>query len=126
MIPAAAVLAVAMHPFIIALNSLIVRLYPIAPDLKRAMNGLHSKFESADLGLLILCVAVVPAICEELAFRGFILSAFRSLGNNRRAIIVSAPSSASRTASCSNRSTPACWGLCWATWPCGAGACCPA
>ena len=33
MIPAAAVLAVAMHPFIIALNSLIMHLYPIAPEI---------------------------------------------------------------------------------------------
>ncbi len=35
MVPAAAVLAVAMHPFIMALNSLIMHLYPIAPEMKR-------------------------------------------------------------------------------------------
>ena len=90
MIPAAAVLAVAMHPFIIALNSLIMRLYPIAPEMKRLVDDLQTKFASADLGLLILCVAAVPAVCEELAFRGFILSGCRNLGNNWRAIVVSA------------------------------------
>ena len=51
---------------------------------------MQTKFASADLGLLILCVAVVPAICEELAFRGFILSGCRHLGSNGRAIVVSA------------------------------------
>ncbi len=90
MIPAAAVLALAMHPFIIALNSLVMYLYPIAPEMKRLVDDLQTKFASADLGLLILCVAAVPAVCEELAFRGFILSGCRNLGNNWRAIIVSA------------------------------------
>jgi sodium transport system permease protein len=33
---------------------------------------------------------VVPAVCEELAFRGFILSGFRHLGHKWRAIILSA------------------------------------
>ncbi|MEI8374041.1 MAG: ABC transporter permease subunit/CPBP intramembrane protease [Planctomycetota bacterium] len=90
MIPAAAVLALAMHPFILALNSLVMHLYPIAPEMKRLIDDLQTKFASADLGLLILCVAAVPAVCEELAFRGFILSGCRNLGNNWRAILVSA------------------------------------
>ena len=54
MIPAAAVLAVAMHPFIIELNALIVHLYPMAPEMKQAVDELQAKFASADLGLLIL------------------------------------------------------------------------
>jgi sodium transport system permease protein len=90
MIPAAAVLALAMHPFILALNSLVMRLYPLAPEMKRAVDDLQTKFASADLWLLLLCVAIVPAICEEMAFRGFILSGCRKLGSNGRAIIVSA------------------------------------
>ena len=90
MVPAAAVLAVAMHPFIVALNSLIVHVYPMAPEMQRLVEDLQTKFASANLGLLILCVAAVPAVCEELAFRGFILSGCRNLGNNWRAIVVSA------------------------------------
>ena len=38
----------------------------------------------------MLVIAVVPAVCEELAFRGFILSGFRHLGHKWRAIIYSA------------------------------------
>ena len=90
MVPAAAVLAVALHPFIVALNSLVARIYPIAPQMQQMLEELQEKFSSANVWLLVLCVAALPAICEELAFRGFILSGFRSMGNNRRAIIVSA------------------------------------
>ena len=45
---------------------------------------------SANFWVLLLLIAVVPAVCEELAFRGFILSGFRHLGHKRRAIIYSA------------------------------------
>ena len=90
MVPAAAVLAVALHPFIVALNSLVAWVYPIAPQMQQMLEELQEKFSSANVWLLVLCVAALPAICEELAFRGFVLSGLRSLGNNRRAIIISA------------------------------------
>jgi sodium transport system permease protein len=89
MIPAAAVLAVALHPFIIALSSLIAALYPMSPDVIHAVEKLQAQFASANLGLLIVCVAVAPAVCEEMAFRGFILSGCRHIGT-WRAIIISA------------------------------------
>jgi sodium transport system permease protein len=40
--------------------------------------------------VILLVFAVLPAICEELAFRGFILSGLRHLGNRRQAIVISA------------------------------------
>ena len=89
MVPAAAVLAVALHPFIVALNSLIMHLSDRAGN-ATACRRLANEICLANLGLLILCVAAVPAVCEELAFRGFILSGCRNLGNNRRAIVISA------------------------------------
>ena len=110
-IPAAAALALALHPFIHLLNLLVMHLYPLAPEMKQGFDALESKFASADLGLLICCVAAVPAVCEELAFRGFILSGCRRLGSGPhdrpRAIFFAWP-----TGSCSNRSTPACWAWC--------------
>ena len=90
MLPAAALLAVALHPFIVALNSLVCSLYPISPDMQHALDDLQEKLGPANIWMLLLCVAAAPAICEELAFRGFILSGCRSLGNNTRAIVVSA------------------------------------
>jgi sodium transport system permease protein len=39
---------------------------------------------------MLLVIAVIPAVCEEIAFRGFILSGFRHLGHKWRAVIYSA------------------------------------
>ena len=39
---------------------------------------------------MLLLLTLVPAVCEELAFRGFILSGFRHLGHRWRAIVLSA------------------------------------
>ena len=39
---------------------------------------------------MLLVLALVPAICEELAFRGFILSGFRHIGRKWRAIVITA------------------------------------
>jgi sodium transport system permease protein len=47
-------------------------------------------FRQADFWPLVLLIAVVPAVCEELAFRGFILSGFRHLGHKWRAIVYTA------------------------------------
>ncbi len=90
MIPAAAVLAVGLHPFIMAATAGIERLYPISSEMKHLLDGMESMFASANAWYLILALAVVPAICEEIAFRGFILSGFRGMGNNWRAIVLSA------------------------------------
>jgi len=38
---------------------------------------------------VVLLLAVLPAICEELAFRGFILSGLRHLGSKWGAIVIS-------------------------------------
>ena len=38
---------------------------------------------------MAVIVAIVPPICEELAFRGFILSGLRHMGHKWRAIIIS-------------------------------------
>ena len=47
-------------------------------------------FIQANIWQLLLVIALVPAICEELAFRGFILSGFRHIGHKWRAIVITA------------------------------------
>jgi sodium transport system permease protein len=42
----------------------------------------------AELWQVVLVIAVTPAICEELAFRGFILSGLRRLGHKWGAIVL--------------------------------------
>jgi len=85
-IPAAVGLAIMLHPLTILMQHLVVTLYPVneeaLAEVQRLIGG------SANLWMLLLVMAVVPAICEELAFRGFILSGFRHLGHKWRAIVL--------------------------------------
>jgi sodium transport system permease protein len=84
----AAALAVAIHPLVMLLNAGVTRLYPISPELAEQLNQMLAG--APNLWSLLLIVAVLPAICEELAFRGFILSGFRHLGHPWRAIVYTA------------------------------------
>ena len=86
-LPVAVALAFAMHPVVNRLGSIVRDLYPLSEDVKERLAGL--KIGEHNIWLLVLVVAVVPAICEELAFRGFILSGLRHMGHKWRAIILS-------------------------------------
>jgi sodium transport system permease protein len=88
-IPAAIVLAVALHPVVNALQRAVISLYPISEQVQKAAQGLQV-LTAAPFWQLLLLIAVTPAICEELAFRGFILSGFRHLGHRGQAIAYSA------------------------------------
>ena len=86
-LPAAGLLAVALHPAVNALQVAVMRLYPLNNELKEALGEVFK--EAPGFWHVILVLALVPAVCEELAFRGFILSGFRHLGHKWRAIIYS-------------------------------------
>jgi sodium transport system permease protein len=83
----AALLAVFLHPAFRMLQAAVMTMYPvddrITAQLERLLSG------PQNLLLMLLVLAVVPAICEELAFRGFILSGLRHMGHRWRAIIIS-------------------------------------
>ncbi len=89
-IPAAALLAAVLHPSTWVLKSAVERLYPMSDDFRRALEQFEPLFRQPNVWVLLLLIAVVPAVCEELAFRGFILSGLRHLGHKWRAIILSA------------------------------------
>jgi len=89
-VPAAVLLAILLHPTIGALRALVMELYPIREDLLGQLEGLQAMFVSPPLWQALAVIALAPAICEELAFRGFILSGFRHLGRKWRAILFSA------------------------------------
>jgi sodium transport system permease protein len=82
-IPAAAVLALALHPSVMLIHYLLQKLYPV----NEALLKLNSVFSGGSPWLLAVVLALTPAVCEELAFRGFILSGLRRLGNPWRAIV---------------------------------------
>jgi len=89
-LPASAALAVVLHPAVRMLQMMVMQVYEVSDGVKQALGGLEGLFREAPLWQLVLIIAVTPAICEELAFRGFILSGFRHLGHKWRAILFSA------------------------------------
>ncbi len=89
-VPAAMLLAVLLHPGIGAMRVAIMRLYPISEDMGVQLERVQALFSSAPLWQALALIALAPAICEELAFRGFVLSGFRHLGRKWRAILFSA------------------------------------
>ena len=88
-IPAAALLAVALHPTVMWLQEFVQWLYPISKGMTEAFAKHTELLDSVPFWLLLVLVAVLPPICEEFAFRGFILSGFRHLGHKWQAIIYS-------------------------------------
>jgi sodium transport system permease protein len=89
-IPAALLLALALHPVANVLQAAVSELYPISEGAKTALGSIQQMLVHANVWQLLLVIAVVPAVCEELAFRGFILSGFRHIGYKWRAIALSA------------------------------------
>jgi sodium transport system permease protein len=85
--PAALMLVFAIHPIAKLLQVIIQSLYPtpnaIPEQLKQVLEN------SPNLWSMVFVMALTPAICEELAFRGFILSGLRHLGHKWRAIVLS-------------------------------------
>ena len=89
-IPAALLLAVVMHPVVAAIASVVMKLYPINPELKSQLESFNTLVGQANVWSLLGVIALAPAICEELAFRGFILSGLRHAGHKWVAIFISA------------------------------------
>jgi sodium transport system permease protein len=87
-VPAAILLAVMLHPALMYLGAGIREIYPLSEETLRALAPLEGMLQHATLPELLLLVAVTPAICEELAFRGFILSGLRRLGHKWAAIAI--------------------------------------
>jgi sodium transport system permease protein len=85
-LPAVAALALLLHPVTAAAAQVVTWLYPVSPHLERAIEGLFSEMPS--LWTQLLVIAVVAPLCEEIAFRGFILSGFRHLGRRWMAILL--------------------------------------
>jgi sodium transport system permease protein len=88
---AAVALAVTLHP----LGQLVVvgiqKLYPLQESMQTEMQSMQRLLSTAPyVWLPFLLMAVLPALCEELAFRGFILSGLRHLGHKWWAIVLSA------------------------------------
>ena len=85
-VPAAILLAIGIHPAMLWISECIKSLYPISADTMEQLRPFSTLIAEAPLLSVVLVLALVPAVCEELAFRGFILSGLRHLGHKWTAI----------------------------------------
>lgn len=90
-LPAAVLLAVVLHPVVHSLGFVISELYPVSNEVLAQLEATSQLLFSAPaVWLPFVLIAVLPALCEEVAFRGFILSGLRHLGHKWWAIGLSA------------------------------------
>jgi sodium transport system permease protein len=88
--PAAALLALLLHPAANCLAQTVRSLYPISDEVNSQLSRVNAFIEQApSIWALLAVMALAPAICEELAFRGFILSGLRHMGHKWAAIVLS-------------------------------------
>lgn len=87
----AALLAVAFHPVGLAIVGVIQQLYPLSDELIAQTTGMAGLMEQApSIGVLILLMACLPAVVEEITFRGFVLSGLKSSMRPTSAVILTA------------------------------------
>lgn len=83
-----AVLAAALHPLSRELGAALEWFFPELPvELQESLKAIST--DQIPLWLTLLAFAVAPAFCEEIAFRGFLLSGFRRSGRTALAIVLS-------------------------------------
>ena len=85
---AGVVLAYGAHPLMFEFSQLTKGFFPPLPGgLQRVLEVLNQA--ETPLLWLLLALAVIPGICEEVAFRGFILSGLNSKGRAWLAVVLS-------------------------------------
>jgi sodium transport system permease protein len=86
-LPAGA-LALALNPVVSELGSVVQMWFPISSALTESLNRLMNT--TPNLWINVVIFALLPAVCEEVAFRGFILSGLEHHRRTLSAILLSA------------------------------------
>jgi sodium transport system permease protein len=87
-LPMAVLLAIVLHPAGVALAEGVRTLYPLSPEVTQQIEAIGEVIlQARSFWSVLLVLAVMPALCEELAFRGFILSGLRHMGHKWAAIL---------------------------------------
>ncbi len=87
----AILLALVLYPLGYEMSVAIKSIYPLPVEIQRAASEfLKPLGDTESMGLMILLLAALPAVCEEIAFRGLILSGLRKVGHKWWAIGISA------------------------------------
>jgi sodium transport system permease protein len=83
----AILLAISLHPLGVELGKLLEPVFPVSDEVKRLLADL---FKDVSIGKALLLMAVVPAVVEEFAFRGVVLSGLRTRVSAFAAVLISA------------------------------------
>jgi sodium transport system permease protein len=87
----AILLAIAVHPLSLAMNWLLQTIYPPGKNVEAFEKVFELLIGKAPVWWVTpLLIGLLPAVCEEFTFRGFILSGLRHTGHKWRAILLSA------------------------------------
>ena len=82
----AILLVFTLHPVVVELGRRYQELFPLSEELQRALLRLLA---GTSLTQRLFFLALLPAVCEEIAFRGFILAGLRRRQPTHLAILIS-------------------------------------
>ena len=84
----AALLAVSLHPTYAAFASLVGAEYKLGEQTIEMLMQFDSIIANAPIWGVLLVLALIPAVCEELVFRGFLFAGLQRDGGHMRAILL--------------------------------------
>ncbi|MEQ1825612.1 MAG: ABC transporter permease subunit/CPBP intramembrane protease [Pirellula sp.] len=87
---ATAMLAVSLHPTYAAFAAAVGNEYKLGEQTTALLMQFDSIISSTPLWAVLLVLAVFPAVCEELVFRGFLFAGLSRNGGHIRAILATA------------------------------------
>jgi len=87
---AAVLVALFGYPFLRFLGQAVLRVYPPSAEIVQFEGSIRSLLDSAPgIVSILLVFALIPAVCEELAFRGFVLNGLSRHKGDWAAILLS-------------------------------------
>ena len=86
----AALIPLLLQPLMIYLQMFIQWLYPVNAVSGTGLEQIAAMIEQAPLWSVLFVIAVLPAVCEELAFRGFMLSGLQTESKPWSSIFITA------------------------------------
>jgi sodium transport system permease protein len=87
---AAAFLAICLHPTYAAFASAVGNEYKLGEQTTSMLMEFDSIIASTPIWAVLVLLAIVPAICEEIVFRGFLFAGLARSGGHVRAILATA------------------------------------
>ena len=87
---ACGLLAVYLHPTYVQFAAFLSREYPLGPETTESLHQIDAILGGVPLWSVLLVLAVLPALCEEVVFRGFVFAGLLENKGVLRAVIGSA------------------------------------